>query len=334
MQFGTSPTGKIRQSVDAVPQFDNVCIVGNAGGDWQISHLGWTIVFNGTNIEHPKVINIANGGFAGCEAPFAVQSAGLTLTQCHHLAEDLGRVATKLSHQLGCWPSSGLTALVLMLEKGALVDVERMSLLPPLARAETLTANQYVPCMVHNWLGERRVVLEMLGNESIAKRVRWPEFYIEKDIKLEHPQAECPIESPSHDLVCDPFSLLAELADSQSSLPRQQRGTPAHRPSDDTPKAYSSELELLTQTQSIPLEIKQYQARVIDTLLSLPLQSWLLSAPQSALIDIETLFFNETPAHTATAWYLLDNEYAQHLDVLRQTLAYWAQVNSDVKAFF
>lgn len=159
--------------------FDRVTIIGNAPGAWQPAAVGTTFIFNGTqyqqaqaNLERAQthasqLLNIANGGFADSQYAFVVHGH----EQGPLLARALTQVATELTPQLGCWPSSGLTTIALMVRLANTVTVQRMSLLPSLQRPEELAIAHHLPCMVHNWLGERR-----LAKALFSHRLAWDEF--------------------------------------------------------------------------------------------------------------------------------------------------------------
>jgi len=160
-------------------RFERVTIIGNAPGAWQPAALGATFIFNGTqyqqaqaNLERAQthasqLFNIANGGFADSQYAFVVHGH----EQGPLLARALTQVATELTPLLGCWPSSGLTTIALMVRLANTVTVQRMSLLPSLQRPEELAIARPLPCMVHNWLGERR-----LAKALFSHRLAWDEF--------------------------------------------------------------------------------------------------------------------------------------------------------------
>jgi hypothetical protein len=140
------------------------------------------------------IINIANGGFAAADAAFVVQSSRLTQQQCEAFSQQLLTMAKQLAQRLNCWPSSGLTCFAL-LSQLAPVQVSRMSLLPSLYRDPTMTPEQHLPCVVHNWLGERRIALEIFSqapanndeprhdasqNGTKKHAIHWPELVLEE----------------------------------------------------------------------------------------------------------------------------------------------------------
>ena len=151
--------------------FEQVTIIGNASGNWQPATTGTTFIFNGTqwnekSNQNNQIVNIANGGFAESKYAFVVQGH----PQNDLLTQALTQVAIELTPQLGCWPSSGLTTIVLMQQLSQHVQVQRMSLFPSLARPNDLPPEDHLPCMVHNWLGERRIA------QMFAPALDWPEF--------------------------------------------------------------------------------------------------------------------------------------------------------------
>lgn len=214
-------------------QLSQVLIVGNASGEWQPLKRGLSFIFNGTLFDasvvegslyqgslgedtlmdgaaaesgalastapsydsaEAAIINIANGGFAAADAAFVVQSSQLTQEQCESFSQQLFTMAKQLAQRLNCWPSSGLTCFAL-LSQLAPVQVSRMSLLPSLYRDSAMTPEQHLPCVVHNWLGERRIALEIFSqapanndaprhdasqNGTKKHAIHWPELVLEE----------------------------------------------------------------------------------------------------------------------------------------------------------
>ena len=199
--------------------FEQATIIGNAPGAWQPAAVGTTFVFNGTQYQQAQanlaqaelnasqLINIANGGFADSQYAFEVHGH----EQGALLARALTQVATELTPQLGCWPSSGLTTIALMVQLANTVTVQRMSLLPSLQRTADLATAHHLPCLVHNWLGERR-----LAKALFSHRLAWDEFAL---LPVE-------IESPHTISNDNPFLLLDVLrqnpVDAKASLQLRQ----------------------------------------------------------------------------------------------------------------
>jgi hypothetical protein len=319
-------------------QLSQVQIVGNALGEWQPLKQGLNFIFNGTEaisqigaisgtqaISHKSavssvdsatsaIINIANGGYAKSSATFVVQSSKLSLAQCQQLSRQLDAMAQALTLKLDCWPSSGLTCFAL-LSQHAPVQVSRMSLLPSLSRHRQMSIDEHLPCIVHNWLGERRIALEIM-NKSHAQvfgdtqastspqhAVNWPELFL-----------------PEQDAIAG--SVLAESTWLSEKPPTQH-----------------SAFELLHQLASCaPSNTRHYHKALtqLADLSQLDSQHWQASLNQQqlqqALIKAEALFVDHSlqlhpkMRHTKAAilpryWYLADNTASQYLDAIREQLA-------------
>ena len=160
---------------NAQSNFKKVTIIGNANGDWQAATQGFTIIFNGTFATGDKIINICNGPYAGSKEDFVV-------TGLHQawLANQLSLIANELEEQLSCWPSSGLVSFVLFSRIGSELSLSRMSLLPSLNRGLDLLDSEHLPCVVHNWLGERRIALKLHSNDNNGNGIQahWPELHL------------------------------------------------------------------------------------------------------------------------------------------------------------
>ncbi|WP_192022679.1 hypothetical protein [Shewanella sp. WPAGA9] len=193
------------------PHFGQVTIIGNANGDWQASKKGYSIIFNGTVAEGEHIINICNGPFAGSTEDFVVTG--------HHnkwLSTQLSAIAHELQSRLNCWPSSGLACFILFSRLTIPLSLTRMSLLPNLARNNTMTKNEHLPCVVHNWLGERRIALSQI-KESPRSQINWPALLLSSDNNKTLYRA---VDVTSEQSINDsPFTLLAKIANLQSSTP-------------------------------------------------------------------------------------------------------------------
>jgi hypothetical protein len=285
----------------AIPGLDlsRVTLVGNAKGDWQPADEGLTLVFNGTRHPQDGVINIANGGFAGCDAPFVVTGSGMSQSQARRLEQRLTEIARTLESRLDCWPSSGLTAFMLALQYAAdlpdsRLSVQRMSLLPSLAREAKMSTEDYLPCMVHNWLGERRLVLTALselakddGLDDTKIKVHWPELL------LKVPEYEIQESVDESGEQHSPLASLLSLA-----LPMSQ----------------------MANHQALMAE-RDLQGKILLQLANTPLFAWRREASLSALKTCEPLFFNHSPEISPSPWYLLDNAASQYLNPIRLKLA-------------
>ncbi|MCG9963411.1 hypothetical protein [Shewanella cutis] len=271
-------------------KLQQVTIIGNASGEWQPATKGLTFIFNGTQCPQHlapqgQVVNIANGGFAESQYAFEVQGH----TQGVQLAKALTQVATELTAALGCWPSSGLTAIVLMKTLAKQLQVQRMSLLPSLRRSAELPETVHLPCMVHNWLGERRIAKALL-----CERLDWAEFTLipwEQTTGATH-QVNFISEND------DPFRKL--------DLLRQYR-----------------------LVEDVNEDTKQGIRQHLAELACIPSAIWLQCADKAKLIACESLFFNHQPETQLSPWYLMDYHASQWLDAIRHQLAYCQQQLAD-----
>ncbi|WP_153913746.1 hypothetical protein [Shewanella sp. TC10] len=182
-------------------QFNTVTIIGNANGEWRAATQGYTVIFNGTVASGERIINICNGPYAGSTEDFVVTG--------HHsdwLALQLSLVAKELETQLNCWPSSGLVSYVLFSRLGCDLSLSRMSLLPSLTRGSTLHQSEHLPCVVHNWLGERRVAIKVF-QKTTKNQIHWPELLLTKSDQVTKLTA-----SKTKKLINDPFAELLSLS--------------------------------------------------------------------------------------------------------------------------
>ncbi|MEL4294545.1 hypothetical protein HG547_09090 [Shewanella sp. DNRA4] len=271
-------------------KLEQATIIGNASGEWQPAAKGLTFIFNGTQCPqhftpHGHVVTIANGGFAESQYAFEVQGH----PQGVQLAKALTQVATDLTATLGCWPSSGLTAIVLMMTLAQQLQVQRMSLLPSLRRSVELPETVHLPCMVHNWLGERRIAKALL-----CDRLDWAEFTLK-------PWEQTTEATHQVNFICeseDPFLKL--------DLLRQY-------------------LLIECVNEDTKQGVRQHLAELAHT----PSAIWLQCADKAKLIACESLFFNHQPETQLSPWYLMDYHASQWLDAIRHQLAYCQQQLAD-----
>ncbi|MEC4725203.1 hypothetical protein HWQ46_06510 [Shewanella sp. D64] len=189
--------------------FTTATIVGNASGNWDIASNGVTFIFNGTQSPnskdntHDSLINISNGPFVGSKAPFVV-TGFLDEPEETLLTQQLVEVAERLELSLNCWPSTGLVTTVLMTQLSEQLHVKRMSLLPSLSRDLMMSKQEHLPCMVHNWLGERRIALTLQTHN-----LNWKELYLTEPAR-NNTTAIDPSSTSSIDSQC-PFTQLIEI---------------------------------------------------------------------------------------------------------------------------
>ncbi|GGQ07233.1 hypothetical protein [Shewanella litoralis] len=281
--------------------YQNVTIIGNDQGEWQPAIEGHTFVFNATQHQAPNVINICNGPYAESSHAFVVNNS----PDNDQLVGLLTQVAETLNLQLKCWPSSGLVTSFLMTIVTSQVSVQRMSLMPSLKRSSSLAADDYLPCMVHNWLGERRLAL---GLQLTNPHVNWPGLLIDQAVipKELNTQAEQPDINPFEVLLSDFIR---------------------RRNSDVKPTYHigTSQALALQVTSERPAQ-PDLQYALLAALSNLPSVHWLSYATQDDLITAEALFYNEHPQTQASYWYLVDYQASQFLDNIRHHLAYCQQV--------
>ncbi|GGB70304.1 hypothetical protein [Shewanella inventionis] len=298
MPFSDNP---IAAKPNNIQPYQKVTIIGNGQGEWQPAEIGHTFVFNATQHQADNVINICNGPYAESSHAFAVSNS----PDNSQLVALLTQVADTLNRQLNCWPSSGLVTSFLMTIVASQVSVQRMSLMPTLSRASSLAANEYLPCMVHNWLGERRLAL---GLQLTNPHIYWPELFID--------QASIPAEldTQSEQPDINPFEVLL------SDYIRRKN-------SDVKPTYYvgTSQALALQVTCERPAQ-PDLQYALLAALSNLPSVHWLSYATQDDLITAEALFYNEHPQTQASYWYLVDYQASQFLDNIRHHLAYCQQV--------
>ncbi|MGI2047206.1 hypothetical protein [Shewanella oncorhynchi] len=284
------------QALAGTLAFEQVTIIGNASGYWQPATTGTTFIFNGTqwaensNVNN-QIVNIANGGFAESKYAFVVQGH----PQSGLLTQALTQVAIELTPQLGCWPSSGLTTIVLMQQLSQHVQVQRMSLFPSLARPNDLPLEDHLPCMVHNWLGERRIA------QALVPSVDWPEFSLASVFlpRLSAINQMQPCQVAPRINAGNPFDLLERLQESSSLI-----------------------------ADALNPATRQMQFEWLITLAHTPINIWLQFAHPSQLINAEALFFNHMPESKPSYWYLMDIQASQYLDAIRHSLAYCWQTLS------
>jgi len=283
--------------------FQQVTVIGNASGDWQPAQIGHTFIFNGTQHEADKVINICNGPYAGSHYAFVVSNS----PDNDQLVSLLTEVGETLEVQLTCWPSSGLVTILLMSLMAQQVNVQRMSLLPSLARPDDMPANEYLPCMVHNWLGERRIAL---GLQLTSHNIQWPALFLDDASPL-LPQDNDPVD-------INPFEVL--LSD---AVRRRQNKLLSP---DNTDPQFKVAQRVALQVSSDTPDNLEVQYALLAALSNLPSVQWLTYANQSDLILAESLFYNQYPDSQASYWYLIDYQASQYLDTIRHHLAYCQQV--------
>lgn len=110
---------------------------------------------------------------AECGPPLRVESTRLSSSSIAAVEQMLLASHEELSPQLGCLPSSGLATVNCFMELSQTLQVDCMPLLPSLIRPAAMDRRQPLPCVFHNWLGERRLAKEMRLWFS-PNRISWP----------------------------------------------------------------------------------------------------------------------------------------------------------------
>lgn len=195
-------------SNELLSTLSKVTIIGNANGKLDIPSSGATFIFNGTKPDNNQsgkaetLINISNGPFAGSTCPFVI-SGSLDEHDSESLTLQLIEIAESLEKELNCWPSTGLVTIVLMSRLSTLIEVKRMSLLPSLKREMEMLIEEHLPCMVHNWLGERRIALAIS-----TPNLSWPELQLTQPLSKE--ALDNHAELADYNYRC-PFALLTQV---------------------------------------------------------------------------------------------------------------------------
>jgi hypothetical protein len=285
--------------------YQQVTVIGNAHGDWHPAVTGHTVIFNGTQHEADKVINICNGPYAGSQQAFAVSHS----PNDNQLVLLLTQVSEILDPQINCWPSSGLVTILLMSLMAKQVNVQRMSLLPSLTRPADMPVDEYLPCMVHNWLGERRIAL---GLQLTHDNIYWPELFLDVAASV------LTYDSTTEPAEINPFEVL--LSDAV-----RRRQNKVLTPDNTDPKFVAAQRLALQVTTERP-DTLEVQYALLAALSNLPSVQWLTYANQDDLIMAESLFYNQHPDTQASYWYLVDHQASQYLDTIRHHLAYCHQV--------
>ncbi|MBR9729018.1 hypothetical protein ACFOD0_14215 [Shewanella intestini] len=265
--------------------FKNVSIIGNAVGDINVRNLGYTITFNSTRRPEPNVINICNGPFAGVKGAFLVTNS----PDNNWVEQQLELIAKKIEPQLGCWPSTGLVTLILMSMISKQVNVERMALLPNLARHPDMPKDEHLPCIVHNWLGERRIALGLVLTQT---HIKWPELFFAPLITPSDAEQVKAMDESNID-IANPFELLHKV-DKKT----------------DTPTGM-----MLT-----------FQVSMFKQMATLSSHQWVAMASTQALTQVEMLFVEPNAEKSPCAWYFTHSQTNQYLDAIRHHLAYCQQL--------
>jgi hypothetical protein len=296
-----TPQHPTRPEDHNVNPYQSVTVVGNVPEAWQSNDIGHTIAISAIAHKAGNVINISANPYAESPHAFTVSNS----PNDQQLVALLTQVAQTLEQQLHCWPSSELVTCFLMSILASELTVQGISFMPSLSRPRTLTETEYLPCLVHNWLGERRLAL---GLQLTNAHICWPGLLIDEAVIPKELNRH--VEQPD----INPFEVLL------SDYIRRKN-------CDVKPKYHvSSANALALQTSTERPTQPDLQYALLAALSNLPSVHWLSYATQDDLITAEALFYNEQPQTQASYWYLMDYQASQFLDNIRHHLAYCQQV--------
>ncbi len=125
--------------------------------------------FNSAVCKRAPVLRIENGNRYGQPQTFV--TSGLKASP--EINAFLLSHAEKLSHTIGCWPSSGITCISLLVQEKVQIIVQNMDLLPKLTQMDSARPNTPATTCFHNWLGERRYALTKLSSH-----LNWSELIL------------------------------------------------------------------------------------------------------------------------------------------------------------
>lgn len=146
-------------------------VIGNGPGNINITPDSSLVVFNEAEFSIKPSLHVLNGKLFGNELGFVIQGKLAAIG----IEDKFKQLATELSESLRVWPSSGLVTLYYLIENFENIKVQRMDLLPSIARPATLEPRKPLPCIYHNWLSERRFALK-----HIFSQCHWPQLQIDK----------------------------------------------------------------------------------------------------------------------------------------------------------
>lgn len=166
-------------------------VIGNGPGYVEITSSPFFVTFNNVNYGVEPSLHVLNGKQFGYGSSFVIHGA-LATTE---MEMNFKKLAEYLMRTIGSWPSSGLTTLYYLTEYYENIKVQKMDLLPSLARPASLNPRKPLPCAFHNWLGERRFALT-----NFLDKCHWPQLL------LTEPKT-------NNTKYNNPFELLMQLSD-------------------------------------------------------------------------------------------------------------------------
>lgn len=179
------PAAKIPREKRLLQEAHTINILGNGPGTLpSLEKATLSVILNPSPRRKPEggEIFVSNAKHAGLPIGmrrFAVEAHAHDATWCTRAESALGDVASALKPAIGCEPSTGLVVLYWTLEIADHVSAHRMPLRPSLVRTEAMSNRSPLACAFHNWLGERRLALEMRRGLE-ARRLEWPSLELEK----------------------------------------------------------------------------------------------------------------------------------------------------------
>lgn len=166
-------------------------VIGNGPGDVDITSHSYFVTFNKGDFGIEPSLKVLNGKQFGKEFNFIIHGELAT----KEIENNFKKKAQYLMKTLESWPSSGLTTLYYLTEHYENIKVQKMDLLPSLARPISLNQRRPLPCTFHNWLGERRFALTYF-----LDKCHWPQLLLTKP-------------ETNNTKYNNPFELLMQLSD-------------------------------------------------------------------------------------------------------------------------
>lgn len=188
----------------------SVCIVGNGPIDLcteplDPAHFDHVICFNNYQFSESlclkPTIYVSNGRRETRETTLLMQKQNvLTLSTAktqdpQALSDlDLSDLAKELSQTLGCWPSSGLITIAAAIQGQARhIHLTGFDFAPPLKQDPRLPSRKAPSHFWHNWLGERRVLSQLLTQATQSQTTVILPPSLQSLAKQPAPNAELPI---------------------------------------------------------------------------------------------------------------------------------------------
>jgi len=150
-------------------------IIGNGTGSLHTTAKQRTVRFNQpSNLIQEADLVISNKFNSGITKSFELKG----IEPYKNFTEALYHKTLILEQQLNAWPSLGLTTILTLQDTYTKISLSCMNLLPSISRTKSLPNRKPLPCNYHNWLGERRIALQILH------KLNWPSFWLSKTSDL------------------------------------------------------------------------------------------------------------------------------------------------------